>query len=93
MLPGVSSDAESSASLYTGAESNLGDRVLGEVEKDSFITLPGKGGEHNRVVPQVLCLTPWGIGRGLIVGARGQGYVIRIKAVTVLHSSDWLVVR
>ena len=38
------SDAESSASLYTGAESNLGGRVLGEVEKDSFITLPGKGG-------------------------------------------------
>ena len=30
--------------LYTGAESNLGDRALGEVEKDSFIALPGKGG-------------------------------------------------
>ena len=26
--------AESSASLYSGAELNLGDRVLGEVEKD-----------------------------------------------------------
>ena len=37
------SDAESSASLCTSAELNLGDRVLGEVEKDSFLTLPGKG--------------------------------------------------
>ena len=27
--------------LCTGAESNLGDRVLGEVEKNSFIVLPG----------------------------------------------------
>ena len=35
-------DAESSTSLYTGAELNL--KVLGEVEKDSFIALPGKGG-------------------------------------------------
>ena len=31
-------------SLYTGAKSNLGDRLLGEVEKNSFIALPGKGG-------------------------------------------------
>ena len=30
--------------LYTGAKSNLRDRVLGEVEKNRFITLPGKGG-------------------------------------------------
>ena len=44
-------DAESSASLYTGADSNLGDRVLGEVEKDSFITLPGKGG-HSGLLPR-----------------------------------------
>ena len=29
--------------LCTGAESNLKDRVLGEVEEKIFITLPGKG--------------------------------------------------
>ena len=40
----VTSDAESSPSLYNGAELNLGDRVFGEVEKASFFTLPGKGG-------------------------------------------------
>ena len=37
-------DAESSASLRTSAEPNLRDRVLGEVEKESFITLSGEGG-------------------------------------------------
>ena len=42
--------AESLASLYIGAESNLVDRVLSEVEKESFITLPGKGG-HGRLLP------------------------------------------
>ena len=30
--------------LCTGAEMNLGDKVRGEVEKNSFIALPGKGG-------------------------------------------------
>ena len=43
-------DAESSASLYTSAESNLGDIVLGELEKSSFIALPGRG-EHSRLMP------------------------------------------
>ena len=41
--------------LFTGAESNLGDRVLGEVEKNSFIALPGKGG-HSGVMPSKLCV-------------------------------------
>ena len=36
--------------LCTSAESNLGDRVLGEVE-NSFIALPGKG-RHSRLLPQ-----------------------------------------
>ena len=33
---------KSSASLYTSAKSNFGDQVLSEVEKVSFIALPGK---------------------------------------------------
>lgn len=41
----TSCDAGSSASLYTGAKSNLRDRVFGKVEKDSFSALSGKGGE------------------------------------------------
>ena len=32
--------------LCTSAELNLRDRVLGEVEKNSFIALPGKGGQN-----------------------------------------------
>ena len=36
--------------LCTGAKSNLGDRVLGGVEKKSFIALPGKGG-HRELLP------------------------------------------
>ena len=35
--------------LHTDAKWNLGNRVLGEVEKNSFIVLPGKGGEGNLV--------------------------------------------
>ena len=42
--------AESSASLYTSAQSNLGDRASGEVEKGRFIVLPGKWG-HSRLKP------------------------------------------
>ena len=47
----VTCDVESSASLYTRAESNLGDRALDEIEEDSFVTLPGKGG-HRGLLPQ-----------------------------------------
>ena len=37
-------------SLCTSAESNLRNRVLGEIEKQSFIALSGKGG-HSRPLP------------------------------------------
>ena len=36
--------------LCTSADLNLRDRVLGEVEKSSFIALPGKGG-HSGLMP------------------------------------------
>ena len=36
--------------LYTSTRLKLGDRVLGEVEKNSFISLPGKG-EHSGLMP------------------------------------------
>ena len=52
-------EAESSASLCTSDESNLGERVLGEVEKDSFIALPDKGG-HSRLIPSKPCVPTWG---------------------------------
>ena len=45
--------------LCTGAELNLRDRVLGEVEKKkkSFITLPGKGGPRGLMLSK-LCPNP-----------------------------------
>ena len=37
--------------LYTSVKSTPRDRDLGEIEKDSFIALPGKG-RHNRLLLQ-----------------------------------------
>ena len=53
------SDAENSVSLYTGAESNLRDRVLVEEEKESFIALSGKG-RHNGLMPSKPCVPTLG---------------------------------
>ena len=48
--------------LCIGAESNLRGRVLGEVEKNSFIALPGKW-EHSRLLPlKTVCPNPGGFG-------------------------------
>ena len=44
--------------LYMGTELNLRDRVLGEVDKNCFIALSGKGG-HSKLVPSKLCVHPW----------------------------------
>ena len=44
--------------LCTGAELNLRDRVLDEVEKDSFIILPGKGGHSGLLLGK--CMSPSG---------------------------------
>ena len=45
-------------SLCTSAKLYFGDRVLGEVEKNSFTVLPGKGG-HSRLMPSKLCVPTW----------------------------------
>ena len=57
-----SSDAKSLASCDgAGAGSNLGSRVLGEVET-RHPWVPGKGG-HSRIVPsKAVCLNPGGFG-------------------------------
>ena len=44
--------------LYTSTEFNLGDRVLTEVEKNSFIALSGKGG-HSGLISSKLCALTW----------------------------------
>ena len=45
--------------LFTGAEPNLGDRVFSQVEKNSFIALPGKGG-HSGLMPSKMCFPTQG---------------------------------
>ena len=58
-------------SLYASAKLNLGDRVLGEVENNSFIALPGQGG-HSGLAPQKLCgPIQEGLGRSLIAMIQG----------------------
>ena len=58
----------------------------GGERKSGFISLPGREGTQqastSRTVPP-----HWGIGRGYIGRGSGHRYVIRIRAVTVLHSS------
>ena len=44
--------------LYPYTELTLRDRVLGEVEKNSFIALPGKRG-HSGLMPSKLCIPSW----------------------------------
>ena len=52
-------DTQCSGSLNTIVEPNLRDRVLGEVEKESFITLPGKG-NYSWLMPSKPTVPTWG---------------------------------
>ena len=65
--------------LCTGAESNLGDRVLGEVEKKSFIALPGKGGHSGLVPSKTVCPNPGGFGEEFYSSGLRAGLLIRIR--------------
>ena len=74
----IGSDAESSVSLCTGAKSNLRDRVLGEVEKESFIALPDKGG-HRRLLPsKTVCTNPGGFDEGFYSNGSRVGSLTRL---------------
>ena len=41
--------------LYIGTKLNLGDRVLGEGEKNSFTALPGEGGHRGPNALKTVC--------------------------------------
>ena len=49
--------------LGTGAESDLGERVLGKVEKNSFIALAGKGGCCGLLPSKTVCPNPGEFGK------------------------------
>ena len=59
--------------VWATAKSNLRDRVFGEVEKNNFIALPGRGG-HSRLVLQKLCVpTRADLLRSFIAMVQGWG--------------------
>ena len=63
--------------LSTSTKSNLRDRVLGEVEKNSFVALPGKG-RHSRLLPQnIMCPYMGGFGEEFYSNSSRVGLLIR----------------
>ena len=60
--------------LCTGAELDLRDGVLDEVEKNSFIALPGKGGQSGLMLSKTVCPHPGGFDEEFYSnGSRGRG--------------------
>ena len=57
-------------------ESNLRDRILGEIGKNTFISVPGKVG-HSGLVPQNYVLQPRGFGEDLDSKGSRVGLLIR----------------
>ena len=74
--------------LCTGTESNLRDRVLGEVEKNSFITLPGKGGHSGLLPSKTMCPNSGGFDEEFYSNGSRVGLLIRLGRVQGLHSSN-----
>ena len=65
--------------LCTSPKSNLRDRVFGEVEKNSFIALPGKGG-HSRLVPlKIMCHRLRGFGKEFHSKRSRVGLLVEIR--------------
>ena len=60
--------------LCSDAKSHLGDRVLGEIEKNSFITLLAKGGHSGFCAPQNCVPTQKDLVRSLTAMVQGWGY-------------------
>ena len=59
---------------------NLGDTVLGEVEKNIFTALPGKRG-HSRLVPlKTACPNPGGFGEEFYISGSRVELLIRVCA-------------
>ena len=64
--------------LYTGAKSNLRDRVLGEVEKHGFIALPGKGGHSGLMPLKIVHPNPGGFDEELYSNSSRVGLLARL---------------
>ena len=65
--------------LCTGAELNLGDRVLGEVEENSFIALPGRAGHSGLLPSKTMCPNLGGFGEEFYSNGSRAGLLVRIR--------------
>ena len=74
--------------LCTGTKSNLGDRVWGEVEKNSFIALPGKGQQRGLLPLKTVCPNLGGFDEEFYNNRSRVGLLIRLECVQGLHSSN-----
>ena len=72
--------------LYTIAESNLGDRGLGEAEGNSFISLPGKGGHSGFLPSKTTCPHLGGFGEGFYSNSLRVGLLTRLRCEQGLYS-------
>ena len=71
--------------LCIGAESSLRDRVLGEVEKDSFIGLPGKGRHRRLLLSKTMCSNLGGFGKEFYSNHSRVELLIRLGCVQGLY--------
>ena len=71
--------------LCTGAESNLGDRVLGAVEKHTLLLCQAKG---NTAGTSKNCPNPGGFDEEFYSNGSRVGLLIRLGCVQDLHSSN-----
>ena len=65
--------------LCTSAKANLRDRVLGEVEKNGFIALPGKGGQSGLMSRKTVCPNLGGFGEESYSSCSRAELLIRIR--------------
>ena len=68
--------------LCTNAEMSLKDRVLGEVEKNSFIALPGRKGHSSLVPLKTVCPNPGRFGEELYSNGSRVGLLMSIMVCT-----------
>ena len=71
--------------LCIGVESNLRDRVLGEVEKNSFIGLPGKERHSRLLLSKIMCSNLGGFGEEFYSNHSRVGLLIRLGCVQGLY--------
>ena len=64
--------------LCTSAESNLRDRVLGEVEKNGFVALPGKGGQGGLLPSKTMCPNLGGFDEEIYSNSSRVGLLTRL---------------